>query len=35
MNCKNCEHHCHCGNNGECPIEDCNCKNCEHDETIK
>ena len=30
LNCKHCEHQCHCSNNGECSIESCNCKNCEH-----
>ena len=28
MQCKNCEHECHCGNNGQCAI--CKCSNCEH-----
>jgi hypothetical protein len=30
LNCKYCEHQCHCSDGGECSIEDCNCKNCEH-----
>ncbi len=30
LNCRNCEHGCHCGNSGQCPIEDCDCINCEH-----
>jgi len=28
MECKNCEHNCHCGNNGQCKV--CACSNCEH-----
>ena len=28
MQCKNCEHECHCGNNGKCVS--CGCLNCEH-----
>ena len=30
VSCINCEHHCHCSNGGQCPIEDCDCINCEH-----
>ena len=28
MQCKHCEHECHCGNNGVCVT--CKCANCEH-----
>lgn len=28
MECKNCEHNCHCGNNGQCKV--CACSMCEH-----
>jgi hypothetical protein len=28
MQCKNCLHECHCGNNGVCVT--CKCANCEH-----
>jgi len=30
INCRNCEHECHCSHGGQCSIEDCNCINCEH-----
>ena len=30
LECKHCEHNCHCGNSGQCAIEDCDCINCEH-----
>ena len=36
MQCKHCEHSCHCGNNGQC--KSCGCSNCEHnalDEFLK
>ena len=28
VNCRNCDHSCHCGNNGQCVT--CKCANCEH-----
>jgi len=28
VGCKNCDHSCHCGNNGVCVS--CKCANCEH-----
>ena len=28
MMCRNCEHECHCSNNGQCTV--CKCSNCEH-----
>ena len=28
MQCRNCEHECHCGNGGQCKV--CQCSNCEH-----
>ena len=28
MHCVNCDHNCHCGNNGKCVS--CGCLNCEH-----
>lgn len=28
MLCKDCDHECHCGNNGVCAV--CKCANCEH-----
>ena len=28
VGCKNCDHNCHCGNNGVCVS--CKCANCEH-----
>ena len=28
MECRNCEHGCHCGNSGQCVT--CKCSNCEH-----
>jgi hypothetical protein len=28
VSCINCDHHCHCGNNGVCSV--CKCSNCEH-----
>jgi|TARA_A100000172_G_C2989585_1_gene92332 hypothetical protein len=28
VRCKNCDHNCHCKNNGDCAK--CDCKDCEH-----
>ena len=28
VSCVNCEHECHCSNNGVCAV--CKCANCEH-----
>jgi hypothetical protein len=38
MMCRNCEHECHCSNNGQCTVigfglkldSICKCSNCEH-----
>ena len=32
VSCINCNHECHCGNNGQCAI--CKCSNCEHENAL-
>ncbi len=32
VSCVNCNHECHCSNNGQCVV--CKCANCEHENAL-